>query len=398
MEESMERLAVFTLTMGFAAVASAQSSVTLYGIVDNGVQYETGLPGGHRIAAESGNWGESRFGLKGSEDIGAGTSVNFTLESRLNTQNGTVANGSFFEGQATVGMSNAVYGAFRLGNFGASELLQYAGILDPQQTQKYSFGTLVRGRMFPQAANGIEYKTPSFGGFTVQAQYNLTNSTKWNSGNPGSAPSQLGTSTGLGSSQGRADGIKLEYNAHQLDVQAIYDEIRDGDGKFSNVYLASKSIFAGGSYVWGPVTLYAGYQHLSAPDASVAGYFGTSAPTSLPAGVSLPTAVDNEWVGAQWMVTPATFLTGAVYHANANNGNGNATMYTLSGQYLLSKRTRLYSELGYLHNSSTSNLGLNGGLYGANVNNDPVNGSPSSTNPNYGHSQFGVFAGIATQF
>ncbi|WP_321949249.1 porin [Paraburkholderia sp. J10-1] len=394
----MKRLLTVSLTMGLAAAANAQSSVTLYGIVDNGLQYETGFAHGNRVSAESGNWGESRFGLKGKEDIGAGTSVNFTLESRLNTQNGSVANGSLFEGQATVGMSNDAYGSFRLGNFGASALLQYAGVLDPQQTQKYSFGTLVRGRMFPQTANGIEYKTPSFGGFTVQAQYNLTNSTTWNAGNPGTAPGQLGTSTGLGSSQGRSDGVKLEYNAHQLDLQAIYDEIRDGNGKFSNVYLASRSIFAAGSYIWGPVTVYAGYQHLSAPDASDAGYFGTSTPTALPAGVGLPTAVDSGWVGAQWAVTPATYVTGAIYHANANKGNGNATMYTLSGQYLLSKRTRLYSEVGYLHNSSTSNLGLNGGLYGANVNNDPVNGNPSSTNPNYGHGQFGVFAGIATQF
>jgi predicted porin len=118
----------------------------------------------------------------------------------------------------------------------------------------------------------------------------------------------------------------------------------------------------------------------------------------LPAGVSLPTSVNQEWLGAQWSVTPATFLTGAVYHANANNGNGNGTLYTLSGIYQLSKRTRLYSELGYLRNSSTSNLGLNGGTYGANSNDDPVNGSATNLNPSYGRSQFGMFAGIATQF
>ncbi|SOE97353.1 Outer membrane protein (porin) [Burkholderia sp. D7] len=389
---------VGTLFMSCATVASAQSNVTLYGLIDNGVQYETGLPGGNRLSAESGNWAESRFGLKGAEDLGGGTQANFNLEARLNTQNGTVANGSFFEGQATVGMSNQKYGAFRMGNFGSSELLQFAGELDPQQTQKYGFGTLVRGRMFPQAANGIEYTSPSFGGFTVQGQYNLTNSTKWNSGNPGSAPGQLGTSSGLGSSQGRVDGLKLQYNAQNLELQAIYDEVRDGNGQFSNVYLTSRSIFTGGSFALGPVKLFAGYQHLSAPDASNAEYFGTSAATALPAGVSLPTTVNHEWVGAQWGATPATFLTGAVYHANANNGNGNATMYTLSGAYLLSKRTRLYTELGYLHNSATSNLGLNSGVYGANVNNDPLNGNPASTNPNFGHSQVGVFAGIATQF
>ncbi|NTX26966.1 porin [Burkholderia pyrrocinia] len=394
----MKRIILGSLTMSLAAVASAQSSVTLYGLVDNGVQYETGLPNGHRLSAESGNWAQSRFGLKGVEDIGGGTSVRFQLESRLNTQNGSYANGSFFEGQATVGMSNASYGSFRIGNFGASELLQYAGVLDPQQTMKYSFGTLVRGRMFPQAANGFEYVSPSFGGFTVQGQYNLTNSTKWNSGTPGSAPSQLGTSTGVGSSQGRVAGLKLEYNAHSVDLQVIYDEVRDGNGKFSNVYFASRSLFAGGSYAWGPVTFYAGYQYLSAPDASNAGYYGSTTASTLPAGTSLPSAVDHEWAGARWEISPTTSVTGAIYHANANRGNGNATMYTLSGGYQLSKRTRLYTELGYLRNSATSNLGLNGGSYGANTNNDPVNGNASSLNPNYGHSQFGAFAGVATLF
>ena len=148
----MKRLILGTLTMSFAAAASAQSSVTLYGLVDNGLQFETNLPAGHRWAAESGNWAESRFGLKGAEDIGGGTFVNFQLESRLNTENGSFANGSLFEGQATVGMSNATYGAFRIGNFGASELLQYAGVLDPQLTFRRSLVEFPRN--FPGVRRG----------------------------------------------------------------------------------------------------------------------------------------------------------------------------------------------------------------------------------------------------
>ena len=52
-----------------SASASAQSSVTLYGIVDNGLEYETGMPKGHVFGAQSGGWAQSRFGLKGAEDI-----------------------------------------------------------------------------------------------------------------------------------------------------------------------------------------------------------------------------------------------------------------------------------------------------------------------------------------
>ncbi|AUT65444.1 porin [Paraburkholderia terrae] len=381
-----------------ASVSAQSSNVTLYGIVDNGLQYETGLPKGHVFGAQSGGWAQSRFGLKGAEDLGGGTQAIFQLESRLNTQNGTFANGSFFEGQATVGLRNETWGQVKAGNMGSAEISQYSGDVDPQETKKYAIGTLVRGRIFSQAANGIEYLSPKIAGFTLQGQYDLTNSTKWNAGNPGSAPGQLGTSSGLGSAQGRSDGIKLSYQAAGLYWQATYDEVRDPNGQFSNVYLASRSILTGATYAIGPVLLVLGYQHLSAPDASNAGYFGTAAAPGLPAGTTLPTSVNHEWLGAIWQTTSALAVTGAVYHANANHGNGNGTLYTLGANYSLSKRTLLYSELAYLHNSSTSNLGLDSGLYGPNSNNDPINGSPTSTNPNYGKSQFGVITGIATRF
>jgi predicted porin len=398
MEIRMKKILFGMFAVSAAATASAQSSVTLYGIVDNGIVYETNQPKGHVFGAQSGGWAQSRFGLKGAEDLGGGTQAIFTLESRLNTQNGTFANGSFFEGQATVGLHNDTWGQVKLGNMGSAEISQYSGDVDPQQTKKYAIGTLVRGRIFSQAANGVEYLSPTIGGFTLQGQYDLTNSSTWNAGNPGSAPGQLGTSSGLGSAQGRSDGIKLSYGNRGLFWQATYDEVRDPNGQFSNVYLTSRSILTGLTYAFGPVTAYLGYQHLSAPDASNAGYFGTTAPSALPAGATLPTAVNHEWIGAIWQTTPAVAITGAVYHANANNGNGNGTLYTLGANYSLSKRTLLYSELAYIHNSSTSNLGLDSGLYGANTNNDPVNGSPSNTNPNYGKSQFGLIAGLAVMF
>jgi predicted porin len=394
----MKKIFCGVVALTASVSAYSQSNVTLYGIVDNGLQYETGLPHGHVFGTQSGGWAQSRMGFKGAEDLGGGTQAIFQLESRLNTQNGTFANGTFFAGQATVGVRNDTWGQLKAGNMGSAEISQYSNDVDPQQAKKYAIGTLVRGRVWSQAGNGIEYLSPKIGGFTLQSQYDLTNSPKWNAGNPGSAPSQLGTSTGLGSAQGRSDGIKLSYQNDGLYWQATYDEIRDPNGQFSNVYLASRSILTGASYQIGPVLAYLGYQHLSAPDASNPGFFAAGTPPALPAGVSLPTAVNHEWIGVTWQTTAALGITGAVYHANANHGNGNGTLYTVGGTYSLSKRTLLYSELAYLHNSATSNLGLDSGLYGPNSNNDPVNGSPTSSNPNYGKSQFGVIAGLAHTF
>ena len=118
--------------------------------------------------------------------------------------------------------------------------------------------------------------------------------------------------------------------------------------------------------------------------------------------MSLPTAVDQEWIGARWNATSAAGFGAAVYHTNANHGNGNATLWTLTATYALSKRTVLYSELATVRNSATSNIGLGDGYsdpYGANVVDDPASGAANSrTDPNFGGSQTGVFAGILTHF
>jgi predicted porin len=401
----MKKIA-FAVALMSATAAQAQSSVSLYGQIDNGVQYLTGLHGGHQVSAETGNFAPSRFGLQGAEDLGGGIQAIFRLEAGLNTQNGAnLVGGSLFSRNATVGLASPAWGTFRMGNMGAYEISQDSFDIDPQQAQEYALATLVRGRNWAQAGNGFEYTSPSISGLTLKGQYDLTNSTSWNQGNPGSGPGQLANAPGSGlpgSTQGRSDAVKAMYNIGSLELLGIYDEIRDGNGQFDNVYLNSRSLMTGGTFAFGAFKIYGGYQHLNAPDASNVGVYGTAGtPTRLPDGVSLPTSVNQEWLGAAWQVNPAAALTVAVYHANANNGNGNATMYTLGGTYNLSKRTFLYSEVGYIHNSSTSNIGLSDGFsdpYGANINDDPASGNSSSTAPDYGHSQTGVFAGIVTIF
>jgi predicted porin len=372
--------------MAVAAAAHAQSSVTLYGRIDNGFQYETGIPGGHSYSAESGDWGCSWFGLEGAEDIGGGTKVVFQLEGQLNTLTGASA-GNLFGRHATVGFTNDHAGLFKIGNLGAGELSQDSWGTDPQLMQRYAISTLVRGRNWASANNGAEYDSPVFGGLAFKGQYALTNKTSWNS-----APvNAVGVPTG----QGRTDALEAIYTGGSGDFRVIYDEVRGADGTFNNVYSASRSILAGGTYVLGPVKLYAGYQHLSAPNATDGSMGVTNA--SQPGGVSAPTAVDHEWAGAAWQVSAATAITGAVFHANANNGNGNATLFTLAATYNLSKRTFLYTEAGYVRNSTTSNINLGNGPYGNN-NFDAATNTASNSNPNYGHSQTGVFAGIMTSF
>ena len=384
----MKKVVLTLSLLAIAAAAQAQSSVTLYGRIDNGVQYETGLPGGHKISAESGDWGCSWFGMQGNEDLGGGTSAIFQLEGQLNTMNGT-SSGALFGRHAIVGLANANYGTFKMGNLGAGEIQQDSWSLDPQLMQRYAISTLVHGRNWPSAANGFEYTSPNIVGLTLKGQYDLSNSSNWNSATPN------GT-------QGRGDGIEAVYDTGPLELRVIYDELRSKDGQFDDLYAGSRSIMGGGTYTIGPVKIWAGYQHLSAPQATDATVNAGAGAGTLPGGVSAPTAADHEWGGAAWQVTPSATLTGAVYHTNVNNGNGNATMYTVAGTYNLSKRTFLYAEAAYLHNSSSSNIDLGNDPYGANGYDSATNSSNftngQENNPNYGHSQTGVFAGIMTAF
>src|SRR5258707_4939913 len=117
MEEKMKKALLAAALMTAGVVAHAQSSVTLYGRLDAGLEYISGLPNNSytgstsRFRAESGDWGTSLWGMKGVEDIGGGNKVLFQLEGSFNTMNGQgPGGGGLFNRWATVGMSNDAYG------------------------------------------------------------------------------------------------------------------------------------------------------------------------------------------------------------------------------------------------------------------------------------------------
>lgn len=101
------------LLAGFAGVAQAETSVTLYGIIDTGLGYNK-ISGAQNEAANGSRFGMingvqngSRWGLRGSEDLGDGLRAVFQLESGFNSGNGTSAQGGrLFGRQATVGLAS----------------------------------------------------------------------------------------------------------------------------------------------------------------------------------------------------------------------------------------------------------------------------------------------------
>src|ERR1700754_2644035 len=97
--------------------AHAQSSVTLYGLLDAGIQYTNNVvTGGSLFRQTSGNINGSRFGLRGSEDLGSGLKAIFVLEGGISLNNGKSAqDGRLFGRQAYVGLNSDTYGIVSLG-------------------------------------------------------------------------------------------------------------------------------------------------------------------------------------------------------------------------------------------------------------------------------------------
>ncbi|MFD1557969.1 porin [Paraburkholderia silviterrae] len=386
----MKKALLAAALMSAGVVAHAQSSVTLYGRLDAGIAYMNGIgvgggpngpatSGKSQVQLESGYWGTSLWGMKGVEDIGGGNKVLFQLEGSFSTATGALgSSGSIFNRWATVGMANDQFGTLLLGR----ELFISNGIwdFDPFGQSNWSSASLVRGRNWPQSSNNISYQSPKLYGFDVYGQYSFSNQTSWN-----------GNSTAAGA-QGRQDGIQLTYTSSLFQIRGLYDEIRNptngtlggaydptgvnagntpqGVFAYSRDYMAMVNVFLG------PFKVQGGYEAVRS-----SGMTGQL--------IGQPTTLDHEWGGVTWQATPAAALIAAVYHVNANNGGGNATLYTVGGSYNLSKRTLLDLQVATVQNSKSANFGLNANNYGD---------SAATTNPLIGHSQTGVYAGIQHSF
>ncbi|MBB5416532.1 porin [Paraburkholderia atlantica] len=385
----MKKALLVAALMSAGVVAHAQSSVTLYGRLDAGLEYMSGVPTGanangaantssNRFKAESGDWGTSLWGMKGVEDIGAGNKILFQLEGSFNTMTGAgPGGGGLFNRWATVGISNDQFGTFTMGRM----LFISNGVwdFDPFGQSSWSSASLVRGRNWPQSSNNFAYQSPKIAGFDFYGQYALSNATSWN-GN-GTTP------------QGREAGAQITYTTSLFQIRGLYDEIRNSTtgglwgGPVANngintantsngVFAASREYSALVNVFLGQFKIQAAYQAVRSAGA-----------TNVAPGQ--PTTLDHEWGGVTWQATPAAALIAAVYHVNGNNGAGNATIYTIGGSYNLSKRTLLDLQAATVRNSRNANFGLNANNAGF---------AAATDNPLQGRQQTGVYAGIQHSF
>lgn len=331
-----------------AGVASAQSSVTLYGVADVGVEYLTNAPAGNGDGSvfrmSSGNMSTSRWGLRGKEDLGGGLSAIFELESGFSLDNGTTSS-RLFDRSSFVGLSGG-FGKLTLGRQ-TTPLYDTAILLDPMgfapRYGLYRSDDILAGR----ADNAIKYSN-SFSGLTVSGLYSFGR-----------------TGTGEVAGQSKVDrnfGGSLHYANAAMTFGLAYDE-------FQGTSIATQDnkdrrLLAGASYAFGPVRAFAGYRWLKGSVAT-----GSDFRSNL------------YWLGARYQATPALSLAGAAYYTDTRNSKADPMMFVVSGDYMLSKRTDLYLNVAYARNKDGSQLGLNG--YGSVV---------------AGENQTGAVAGIRHRF
>lgn len=321
MKKSLLALAVLG---AFAGAASAQSSVTVYGIVDAGINStDTGLAtGSDRVTGiASGNQSASRIGFKGTEDLGNGLKANFVLESGFNADDGA-KNLVFGDRISTIGLSGG-FGAVNLGKQ-VSAIKDAYDQIDPfgdggkiaPISQVFFGGGMGNGRI----TDSIKYTSNSYSGFKFGAAYGF-----------GEEVGSVSRSSNYGVNVGYANGpLNVQFGYHNQDESTIAPVV---DGEF-------KAIFLGATYDFGVAKLHAAYGDGKAEAAGVTN-----------------DKVRNYLLGVSAKVGAAGNIM-ASYSVNNDRlvDNADSKRFGIMYTHDLSKRTNLYA--GYSRTSNDDGAGL----------------------------------------
>lgn len=325
-----------------ATTAMAQSSVTLYGIVDAAVTYTTkqNAAGDSRTGIDPGQLATSRWGMRGTEDLGGGLKANFNLEGTLVNDTGaaggafgsatpapgaafvaspTGVSPSLFDRQATVGLS----GGFGSINLGRQNILgvDSIGLADPISLAQpainpnVAFSALNAGALYGgygtngggaalRQNNSIRYVTPIMSGFGGALMHGF-----------GEQPGNSSAST--------YNGISGFFSDGKSGVALAYAQLKD------NTNSSKLTLWGGGAKyaVNTALTLRATYAQNKVDT------------------TNRKIAVIG--LGVDYLIAPALTLTGAFYNTKQSGvvgvANGKANQYIGLAKYALSKRTSMYT-------------------------------------------------------
>jgi predicted porin len=363
------------LLAGFAGAASAQSSVTLYGILDGGVRYQNwNLSSGpfakvdistSSIAVQSGSQSTSRFGVRGVEDLGSGNQAVWQLEGQVNVENGTTNAAGQWSRQSTIGLQNAAWGRVDIGrqlNLAA----KFAGITDYAfaTTSPIANSSVVMGIVTVRQNNMLMYQSPSLSGFKVGAQYSfntgLATGRQLATGASANDPALGGSSFETGNNM-RNFSAAASYTNSGLYIAAVYDMFTPANNTLAgqNGTNVTSWVIAGG-YDAKVVKVGAAYNQVRGGLINGAATSSVSSDIQNPfvnAGVVFAEgAGTNGWninltapVGASGTVM-ASYQ--GMSHTGVVSDVGGATTaaYGLGYSYAFTKRTNVYAMYAYVNN------------------------------------------------
>jgi len=324
------RLLLATLALLGTSAALAQSSVTLYGRVNTTVEHQRVKPLNGKSVNVTGLMNTaSRWGLRGTEDLGAGLTANFVLESGFASDTGVgtgwthATTGMSFARQSEVNLAGN-FGMLRLGNFVPESYSVSADIVsmhnhDTGSSADVLYYDPVWGTDDDSLStkNKIAYRTPNFGGVTVEGSISLHEKDP-------SIPQKYGYD------------LAAQYNAGPLHVGAGYSRVH----KDWQTSLA-------GTYTFGQFTVGSYYQRNDDKELGSRNNFRVSGMYTFGASeLHLNVGHAGKW-------------------KDVKDSNISATQYTLGYNYNLSKRTKLYGFYTHVNNKDGIGYGVGPNAFGA---------------------------------
>jgi predicted porin len=289
--------------------------------------------GTRQTKIDSGGVSSSRFGFKGSEDLGGGLKANFLLEQGFNIDNGTqAAGGQMFSRQSYVGLSSAAMGEVRLGKT-FTPFDDISGVTTPgfDSALSPSMNVWKSTGYNDKPNNTVYYASPSFSGVSGAASYSLGE--------------DKNTIVG-GNKAGRTASFNVKYAGGPVYAGLAY-QTEKAAGSAPSV----KFTRLNASYDLGMVKLLAGYGRVSD---KLAGLDGNKT---------------TDWqIGADVPVTSALTLSGGYAHSKDNDSiNTKRTGLGLAASYSLSKRTSVYGGVQAAKTKNDTGASLKSDLYAVGV-------------------------------
>jgi predicted porin len=391
----MKRIIISSTTGALLAAttlpAFAQSSVTLYGIVDEAIRYQTNAgPGGDdQVSMTSGPETHSRWGLKGAEDLGGGLKAVFHLENGFEAFDGQLhVPNTIFSRQAYVGLSHEQWGTLTFGRQYAPAYDTLGDIFDPLTVGNYWQNSWPYNGIgsYLEVNNAVKYQG-TFYNLAIDALYGF-----------GNQPGALGL--------GETYAVELTYTYGPAMLNAGFQQVSvptSATGSSTGTSVGSaingaKTNFlhiSAAYQITREIRLLAGWLHGQDQTGLTDGNMQQSGAPTLK-GASPNRIDDTFYVGANWKAIEPLLFTFAYYYGHARNaerldgtlGVGVNQSATILAEYSFSKQSEVYAITDFSRGTGAFAADYPGGVDSAGVPNNTI----GRTN------QVGVAVGIRKMF